>query len=172
MWDGYQRKTKGVFIACEASHGYSSGRHFGSRAPTRVCHFENRALWAGYPDGQANYPTFQRNVHRDVMVVQLLTHVTDSSMCIKHIINPVRHQVKLIRRMKIEGSVKPISGTRCMKSGLNGVVWSVSANQLVAWSGNEVTRSMTRSRASDDTTNVRLGQGPNSCNGPRGQAWP
>jgi hypothetical protein len=33
---------------------------------------------------------------------------------------------------KIEGSVKSISGSRCMKSGLNGGVRSVNADQLVA----------------------------------------
>jgi hypothetical protein len=46
----------------------------------------------------------------------------DSSMCIEHIINLVRHRVKLIKRLKIEGSVKPVSETLCMKSGLNGAV--------------------------------------------------
>jgi hypothetical protein len=55
-----------------------------------------------------------------VIVVQLLTRVADSSMCIEHIINPVRHRVKLIERLKIEGNVKPISETRCMKPSLNG----------------------------------------------------
>jgi hypothetical protein len=33
---------------------------------------------------------------------------------------------------KIEDSVKPISGTRCMKSGFNGGVRSVSINQSVS----------------------------------------
>jgi hypothetical protein len=119
MRDGYPCKTKEIFIAREASRGYSNGRHFGSRAPTQVRHFENRASCAGYLDDQANYPTFQRKVHRDVMTVQLSTRVADSSMCIEHIINPVRHQVKLIIRLKIEGSMKPISGTRYMKSSFN-----------------------------------------------------
>jgi hypothetical protein len=58
MRDGYHRKTKGVFIACEASHGYNNGRHFDSRTSTRVCHFENRASCAGYPDSQAKCSTF------------------------------------------------------------------------------------------------------------------
>jgi hypothetical protein len=58
-----------IFIACEALHGYSNERHFGSCAPTRVRHFENRVSCAGYPDSQANCPTFQRKVHRDMMVV-------------------------------------------------------------------------------------------------------
>jgi hypothetical protein len=30
--------------------------------PTRERHFENYASCAGYPDGQANCPTFQRKV--------------------------------------------------------------------------------------------------------------
>jgi hypothetical protein len=37
--------------------------------------------------------------------------IADSSMCIEHIIIPVRHRVRLIRRLKIEGSVKPNSET-------------------------------------------------------------
>jgi hypothetical protein len=62
MRDGYQRKTKRIFIACEASHRYSNERRFDSCAPTQVCRFENHALCACYPDGQANCPTFQRKV--------------------------------------------------------------------------------------------------------------
>jgi hypothetical protein len=57
------------------------------------------------------------------------TCIADSSMCIEHIINPVRHRMKLIRRLKIEGRVKPNSGTQCMKSGLNESVRSVNADQ-------------------------------------------
>jgi hypothetical protein len=34
-----------------------------------VCHFENRASCTGYPDGQTNYPTFQRKVHKNVTAV-------------------------------------------------------------------------------------------------------
>jgi hypothetical protein len=114
MRDGYQRKMKEIFIAREVLCGYSNGRRFSSRASTRVRCFENRASYIGYLDSQANCPTFQRKVHRDVTVVQLSTRVADSSMCIEHIINLVWHQVKLTIRLKIEGSVKPISGTRCM----------------------------------------------------------
>jgi hypothetical protein len=39
-------------------------RPFDSRAPTRVRYFKNRASCAGYLDGQANCPGFQRKVHR------------------------------------------------------------------------------------------------------------
>jgi hypothetical protein len=75
MRDGYQRNTKEIFIAHEASHDYSNGRRFGDHTPTQVRHFKNRASCVGYPDGQANYPTFQRKVHRDVTIVQLSTRV-------------------------------------------------------------------------------------------------
>jgi hypothetical protein len=89
MGDGYQRKTNEIFIACEASRGYSNGRHFGSHTPTRVRHFQNRASCFSYPDNQSNYPTFHKKVHRDVTAMQLLTRVAGSSMCIGHIINSV-----------------------------------------------------------------------------------
>jgi hypothetical protein len=69
--DGYQRKMEEIFIAREASHDYSNGHHFGSCAPTQVCCFENCALCTGYTDDQANCPTFQRNVHMDVTIMQL-----------------------------------------------------------------------------------------------------
>jgi hypothetical protein len=87
--NGYQRNMKEIFIAREASHDYSNEHPFGSRAPTRVRHFKNRASCTDYPDGQANCSTFQRKVHRDVTAVHLLTCVADLSLCIKHIINPV-----------------------------------------------------------------------------------
>jgi hypothetical protein len=60
------------------------------------------------------------------------TCIVDSSMCIKHIINPVNHRVKIIRRLKIKGSVKPIRRTRYMKYDLNEGVQSVNADRLVA----------------------------------------
>jgi hypothetical protein len=88
LQDDYQRKMKGVFICREVLRRYSDGHLFSPCAPTRVHRFDNRASCVGYPDGQDNYSTFQRNVHRDVTVVQLSTCVVDSSMCIKHIINP------------------------------------------------------------------------------------
>jgi hypothetical protein len=132
MRDDYQHKMKKIFIACEASHSYSNIRHFGSHTPTQVRRFENCALCTGYLYGQTKCSTFQRKVHRDVTVVQLLTRIADSSMCIKQIINPVWHQVKLIIRLKIEGYVKLVSGTQCMKSGFNRGVRSVSADEPVA----------------------------------------
>jgi hypothetical protein len=85
--DCYQRKIKEIFIASEVSRGYSNGHPFDSHVPTRVCHFKNHASCASYSDAQAKFLTFQRKVHKDVTVVQLLTHVVDSSLCIEHIIN-------------------------------------------------------------------------------------
>jgi hypothetical protein len=67
--DDYQRKTKEIFIACEESRDYSNVCHFCYHAPTRVHHFNCHALCVGYPNGKANCPTFQRNIHRDVTVV-------------------------------------------------------------------------------------------------------
>jgi hypothetical protein len=89
MRDGYQCKKKGVFIAREASCRYSNRCTFDSRAPTQVHRFVNRSSCVGYLDGHANGSTFQRKVHRDVMAVQRLPRVADSSMCIEHIINLV-----------------------------------------------------------------------------------
>jgi hypothetical protein len=61
---GHQRKTNGVFIVREVSHRYSNGRPFGPCTPTQVCSFENRASCTSYLDGQANYQSFQRKVHK------------------------------------------------------------------------------------------------------------
>jgi hypothetical protein len=58
--------------------------------------------------------------------------IADSSMCIEYIINPVRHRVRLIRRLKIEGSMKPNNEIRCINSSVNGGVRSVNVDQLVA----------------------------------------
>jgi hypothetical protein len=84
MRDGYQCNMKEIFIARETSYGYSTGRHFGSRAPTRVRHFESRAPCADYLDSQANYPTFQRKVHIDMTVVQLSTRVLRNRQCVSN----------------------------------------------------------------------------------------
>jgi hypothetical protein len=55
-------------------------------------------------------------VHRDMTVVQLSTHIVDSSRCIEHIINTLQHRVKHVKVVKTEDSTKPISGSQCMKS--------------------------------------------------------
>jgi hypothetical protein len=70
VWDGYLCKTKGIFIVREASRCHSNGHRFDSRAPTRTHRIENCASCVGYPDGQANYLTFQRKVHRDVTAMK------------------------------------------------------------------------------------------------------
>jgi hypothetical protein len=59
-----------------------------------------------------------KKVHRDVTVVQLLTCVVDSSGCEEHIINPLHHRKEHIRAIKTEDSMKQISGSQRMKSGL------------------------------------------------------
>jgi hypothetical protein len=90
-----------IFIASEAPHGCRNGYPFDSRALTQVRHFENRTSCVGYPDGETICPTFQRKIHRDVMTVQQATRIADSSIYIEHIINLMRHWVRLIRRLKI-----------------------------------------------------------------------
>jgi hypothetical protein len=49
--------------------------------------------------------------------MQLLTRVADSSRCEEHIINPLQQQKEYIQPVKIEDSMKSISGSQCMKSG-------------------------------------------------------
>jgi hypothetical protein len=49
------------------------------------------------------------------------TRVADSSRCMEHIINPLQYRVKRVKAVKIEDSMKPISGSQCMKSGLTKV---------------------------------------------------
>jgi hypothetical protein len=68
------------------------------------------------------------------------TYIVDSSMCIKHIINLVWHQVKITQRLNIEDSMKPIRRTQGMNFGFNRGVRSVSADRSVTWSGTEVAR--------------------------------
>jgi hypothetical protein len=62
----------------------------------------------------SNYP---EKVHKDVMIVQLLIRVVDSSRCEEHIINPLQHRKEHIRAVKTKDSMKPIGGSQCMKSG-------------------------------------------------------
>jgi hypothetical protein len=118
MRDGYQRKMKEIFIARGESHSYSNGRHFGFHAPTRVCHFDNRASCVSYPDGQTNYPTFQRMVHRDRTVVQLSTRVmahqcvsnTLSTQCIDTVrFGKLDHPILSAKPQKLK---HPVSKTR------------------------------------------------------------
>jgi hypothetical protein len=56
-------------------------------------------------------------VHRDMMTSQLLTRVTYLSRCVEYIINPLQHQKRHVKAVKIEDSMKPISGSQHMKSG-------------------------------------------------------
>jgi hypothetical protein len=126
-------RQKGVFIAHEASHRYSNGRPFDSRAPTRVRHFKNCASCIGYLGSQANCPTFQRKIHR-----RRDGRATNDTCCRLFNVYGTHHQFSVTSGgtyQKIEDNVKSISGTRCMKSGFNECVRSVSADQLVSRSG-------------------------------------
>jgi hypothetical protein len=58
--------------------------------------------------------------------------IVDSSMCIKHIINPVHHRIEITQRLKIEGCMKPIIRTQSMKSDFNRDVLSVNVDRSVA----------------------------------------
>jgi hypothetical protein len=76
---------KGVFIAREMSWHYSNGRHLDSHSLAHVRHIENYASCAGYPNDQVNRLTFQRNVHRDVTVVQQWTRLLQTHQCVSNI---------------------------------------------------------------------------------------
>jgi hypothetical protein len=88
MRDGYQRKIKVVFIAREASHRYSNGHRFGLCAPTKcvilIIMHRVPVIHTIKQTGQL----FREMYTEDMTVVQQTTRVTDSSMCIEHIINP------------------------------------------------------------------------------------
>jgi hypothetical protein len=58
-----------------------------------------------------------KKVHRDVMTVQVLTHVTDSSRCVEYIINLLQYQKKHVKAIKIEDCMKLINGSQRMKLG-------------------------------------------------------
>jgi hypothetical protein len=60
MRDGYQHKTKGIFIARNHRGATVTGCHFDPRAPTHARHIENLASCASYLSRQANCPTFQK----------------------------------------------------------------------------------------------------------------
>jgi hypothetical protein len=70
--------------------------------------------------------SYPEKVHKEVMVVQLLTHVVDSSMCEEHIINPLQHQKEHIRVVKIEEHIP------AHKVKFNQSIRSVLADQSVA----------------------------------------
>jgi hypothetical protein len=42
------------------------------------------------------------------------TCIVDLSMCIKHIINQVQHRIRIIQKLKIKGSTKPVRRTQGM----------------------------------------------------------
>jgi hypothetical protein len=55
-----------------------------------------------------------------------------------------------------------------MRSDFNGDIRPENANWLIAWSRTEFARLTTCSGASNDTINIRPGQGPSSCDSSRG----
>jgi hypothetical protein len=110
MRDGYQRKMKQIFIVGEALRRYTNGHRL-SRRSSKLFNFLEKGTQRR--DGRATI---------DMCIVDLL-------MCIKHIINPLQHRLKIIRRLRIEGSMKPIRKSQCIKSGFNGGVRSVNADR-------------------------------------------
>jgi hypothetical protein len=67
---------------------------------------------------------FRENIHRDVTVVQQRTR----RLVIVYLIYHQPSMASGKDYQKIEGSVKPIRGTQCMKSGFNRGVRSVNAD--------------------------------------------
>jgi hypothetical protein len=118
MQDGYRCRTKEIFIVWMVSCRYSNECRFGSCTINQERRFENHATCTGYPDGQANCTNFSaKGTQRGDSHATFGTCVADSSMCIKHIINPLQHRVKVIRRLKTEDSMEPIRISQGMKSG-------------------------------------------------------
>jgi hypothetical protein len=99
----------------------------------------------------SNYP---EKVHRDVMAVQLLTRVVDSSRCEEYIINSLQHQKEHIRTVKTEDSMKSISGFKLMKSGSTKASNQCLPNDRSLDQEPKLPGLTTCSAASDDTTYV------------------
>jgi hypothetical protein len=127
MRDGYQCKMKKVYIAREVSHRYSNGHRFDPWMPTHACVVLKTMHHA--PVIQTVKQTiqlFRESTLRCDGRAAIDTCIADSSMRIKHIINPMQHWIKITRRLKIEGSMKPIRRTQCMKFDFNRGVPSVN----------------------------------------------
>jgi hypothetical protein len=75
-----------IFITNEVSRRYNNRRRFDSSTPTQAHRFENRA--SVIQTVKETVQLFRKKYTEDVTVVQQLTRVVDSSMCIEHIINP------------------------------------------------------------------------------------
>jgi hypothetical protein len=91
------------------------------------------------------------------------TCITNTSICIEHIINPVQHQIKITRRLKIEGSMKLIRTTQGMESDFNGGIRSVMSIDRYPDRELKLLDLMTYLEASNDIINIHPDQGPNSC---------
>jgi hypothetical protein len=90
-WSSVQdERHKGIFMVIR----------FGSRTRHQVCHIENRASCTGYPDDQANYL---------MMTVQLSTRVLWTRQSVSNI--------KIIRKLEIEDSMKQINESPYLETG-------------------------------------------------------
>jgi hypothetical protein len=121
--------VKEIFIACEASHSYSNGVIL---VPVHPLECVVSRIMHHAPIAQTVKQTIQlfrkRYTKRD-------GHAAVDTCCGLVNMYQTHHQPSVISGetyQKIEGSVKPISGTRCMKSGFNGGVRLVSADQSIA----------------------------------------
>jgi hypothetical protein len=54
---------------------------------------------------------YSEKAYIDVIAMQLSTRVVGFSRSIEHIINPLQHQVQLIKAVKTEDSMESISGS-------------------------------------------------------------
>jgi hypothetical protein len=68
----------------------------------------------------ANFSEKATQIHDGDATLDL--YIADSSMCIEHIINPAQLQIKITRRLKIEGCMKSIRRIQSMKSDFNRCV--------------------------------------------------
>jgi hypothetical protein len=91
------------------------------------------------------------------------TCITNTSICIEHIINSVQHQIKITRRLKIEGSMKLIRTTQGMKSDFNEGIRSVMSIDRYPDRKLKLLDLMTYLEASNDIINIHPDQGFNSC---------
>jgi hypothetical protein len=65
----------------------------------------------------SNLSNCPKKVHADMVAAQLLPRAADSSRCVEPIINPLQHRERLVKAGKTEDGMKPISGSRRIKSG-------------------------------------------------------
>jgi hypothetical protein len=116
LQDGYQRKTKEIFIAREASRGYSNGSHFGFHAHLsasfrELCIVRRLSRRSSKPSNFLEKGTLRCDGRAAIDPCCGLINVYQT-----------HHQPNMTSDetyQKIEGSMKPINRTRCMKYGFN-----------------------------------------------------